>query len=143
MIQIVTITGVLLILIGLWCMLTRKNVIRIIIGFSIVDTGIHILIVSLGYIKGKTSADFIAFKCDESRLVSELSTNSSEEGEQLKRRYFELNGKLLDFTIEAVDFRIKAYQKQMADKKTSEDDYADMGNDSKVLEVIKQYLDGG
>jgi len=55
MIQVVTFTGFLLILIGLWCMLTRKNIIRIIIGFSLMDTGIHIVIVTLGYIKDRTA----------------------------------------------------------------------------------------
>ncbi|MEE9439692.1 MAG: DUF2310 family Zn-ribbon-containing protein [Saprospiraceae bacterium] len=29
------------------------------------------------YINGKSSSNFIAFKCDESRLVSELSSNST------------------------------------------------------------------
>ncbi len=47
--------GFILILIGLWGMLTQKNIIKIIIGFSIVDTGIHLIIVSIGYIKGKTA----------------------------------------------------------------------------------------
>lgn len=55
MILAVTVTGIMLILTGLWCMLTRKNIIRIIIGFSIIDTGIHILIMSIGYIKGRTA----------------------------------------------------------------------------------------
>lgn len=55
MIQAVTATGIILILIGLWCMLTRKNIIRIIIGFSIIDTGIHIMIVSAGYIRNRTA----------------------------------------------------------------------------------------
>ena len=93
-------------------------------------------------IQGNTSDDFIAFKCEESRLVSELSTNSSEDEEPLKRRHFDLNRKLLDFTIEAIEFRIKSFQKLMEDKNTSEDDYSDMSNDSAVLEIIKQYLEG-
>ena len=94
------------------------------------------------YIKGATASDFIAFKCDESRLVSELSTNSSDDEEPLKRRHFDLSGKSLDFTIEAIEYRIKAYQKHMEDKNLSEDDYSDMANDSMVLETIKQYLEG-
>jgi multisubunit Na+/H+ antiporter MnhC subunit len=55
---IITILGFLLIIIGLWGMLTRKNLIRMILGFSIMDTGIHLIIVSLGYIKGKTAPIF-------------------------------------------------------------------------------------
>lgn len=52
---LVTLLGFALILIGLWGMLTRKNLIKIIIGFSIIDTGIHLVIVSVGYIKGRTA----------------------------------------------------------------------------------------
>ncbi|MBN2415325.1 NADH-quinone oxidoreductase subunit K [bacterium] len=55
MIHAVTATGIILILTGLWCMLTRKHIIRIIIGFSIIDTGIHIMIVSTGYIRNRTA----------------------------------------------------------------------------------------
>jgi multisubunit Na+/H+ antiporter MnhC subunit len=47
--------GILLILIGMWGMLTKQNIIRIIIGFSLFDTGLHIVIVSLGYIRGRTA----------------------------------------------------------------------------------------
>ncbi len=94
------------------------------------------------YIKGKTETDFIAFKCDESRLVSELSANSSESEEPLQRRHFELHGKMLDFTIEAVDFRIKTNQALMADKTISENDYSDLANDTELLKVIRDYLNG-
>lgn len=51
----VTILGLLLIIIGLWGMLTQRNIIKIIIGFSIIDTGIHLIIVSVGYLKGRTA----------------------------------------------------------------------------------------
>jgi multicomponent Na+:H+ antiporter subunit C len=47
--------GFLLILIGFWGLLTQKNIIKIIVAFTILDTGINILIVSLGYIVGKTA----------------------------------------------------------------------------------------
>jgi multicomponent Na+:H+ antiporter subunit C len=47
--------GMLLFLIGIWGALTNKNIIRMIIGFSIADTGINIIIVAVGYIKGKTA----------------------------------------------------------------------------------------
>jgi multisubunit Na+/H+ antiporter MnhC subunit len=49
------ITGIVLVLIGIFAMLTKKNLIRIIIGFCITDTGINLLLVSIGYIKGKTA----------------------------------------------------------------------------------------
>jgi len=52
---IVTGLGFGLVAVGLWGMLTQKNIFKIIIGFSIVDTGIHLVIVSLGYIAGRTA----------------------------------------------------------------------------------------
>ena len=53
--MIVTGLGLLLVMIGAWGMLTQRNLIRIIIGFSIIDTGIHVVIVSIGYIEGRTA----------------------------------------------------------------------------------------
>ena len=53
--MIALIAGFILILIGIWAMLSRKNLIRIIIGFTIVSTGINLVIVALGYVKGKTA----------------------------------------------------------------------------------------
>jgi len=52
---LVSIIGFVLIVVGLWGMLTQRNLIKIIIGFSIIDTGIHLLIVSIGFIKGRTA----------------------------------------------------------------------------------------
>lgn len=48
-------TGFLVILAGLWAIMTRKDLIRIIIGFSIFDTGLHIVMVALSYVKGGTA----------------------------------------------------------------------------------------
>ncbi len=53
--SIVIYTGFGLILIGLWGMLTQRNIIRMIIGFSLIDTGIHMVMVSIGYITGGTA----------------------------------------------------------------------------------------
>jgi multicomponent Na+:H+ antiporter subunit C len=47
--------GFLLILFGLWGILTNKNILKIIIGFSLFDTGTHVVIVSISYVKGKTA----------------------------------------------------------------------------------------
>jgi multisubunit Na+/H+ antiporter MnhC subunit len=47
--------GLILFLVGLWGMLTRKNIIKIILGFSLIDTGIHMVIVAIGYMRGKTA----------------------------------------------------------------------------------------
>lgn len=48
-------TGFCLVLVGLWGMLTHSNILRIIIGLSLVDTGIHIVMVSAGYITNGTA----------------------------------------------------------------------------------------
>ena len=48
-------TGFILVLIGLWGMLTHSNILRIVIAFCLIDTGIHIVIVSIGYVAGGTA----------------------------------------------------------------------------------------
>lgn len=48
-------TGIILLLIGIWGMLTQKNIIKIIVSFTLFDTGIHIVMVAISYIKGKTA----------------------------------------------------------------------------------------
>ena len=48
-------SGLCLILIGMWGMLTQRNIIRMIIGFSLSDTGIHMVLVSIGYVTGGTA----------------------------------------------------------------------------------------
>lgn len=49
------VTGFLLLLIGIFAILTQKNIIKIVIGFSLFDTGIHIVMVSIGYIRNRTA----------------------------------------------------------------------------------------
>jgi multicomponent Na+:H+ antiporter subunit C len=53
--MLITYLGVILILIGIWGVLTQKNLIKMVIGLSVIDTGIHLIIVSIGYIKGRTA----------------------------------------------------------------------------------------
>ncbi|MFH0297625.1 sodium:proton antiporter [Bradyrhizobium sp. 31Argb] len=53
--SIVLTTGLLLILIGLWGMLTHRNILRIVIGFSLMGTGTHIVIVAIGYVANGTA----------------------------------------------------------------------------------------
>lgn len=48
-------TGFLLMLIGIWGLLRHSNLFRIIIGFGLLDTGIHIVMVATGYISGGTA----------------------------------------------------------------------------------------
>ena len=52
---IVLCSGHGLILIGLWGILTQRNIIRMIVGFSLLDTGIHMVMVSIGYVTGGTA----------------------------------------------------------------------------------------
>lgn len=49
------ITGFLLVIIGIWGILTQKNIIKMVIGFVIFDTGIHVIMVSIAYVRGKTA----------------------------------------------------------------------------------------
>ena len=52
---IAMITGFLLMVLGIWAILTQKNLIKIVIGFTLFDTGLNTIIVSLAYIKGRTA----------------------------------------------------------------------------------------
>ncbi len=53
--QAMTALGLLLAIIGLWGILTRRNIIRIIIAFTILDTGVHLIMVGLGYVTKGTA----------------------------------------------------------------------------------------
>lgn len=52
---VVLITGLALILIGMWGLLTHRNILRIIIAFSLMGTGTHIMIVAIGYVTSGTA----------------------------------------------------------------------------------------
>jgi len=55
-IEYITITaGLLLILIGIFGILTQKNLLKIVIGFTLFDTGIHLVMVSIAYVRGRTA----------------------------------------------------------------------------------------
>jgi multicomponent Na+:H+ antiporter subunit C len=53
--NVVLATGLILILIGLWGMLTHRNILRIVIAFSLIGTGTHIVIVAIGYVQNGTA----------------------------------------------------------------------------------------
>jgi len=53
--HLVLATGCFLVLIGFYGMLTHRNILRIIIGFSLIDTGIHMILVATGYITAGTA----------------------------------------------------------------------------------------
>jgi hypothetical protein len=52
----------------------------------------------------------------------------------------ELSGKMLTFTIDAIEYRIAAYDRDIANPIASEDDIADMSNDRMVLRAALDYL---
>jgi multisubunit Na+/H+ antiporter MnhC subunit len=52
---ILLVTGFGLALIGLWGILIHRNVLRIIIGFTLIDTGMHIVMVATGYVTDGTA----------------------------------------------------------------------------------------
>jgi len=51
-------SAIALILIGLYAVLTKKHLVKIVIGLSIMDAGIHLLFVAVGYISGGTAPIF-------------------------------------------------------------------------------------
>jgi len=51
-------SAIALILIGIYAVLIKKNLIKIVIGMSIVDAGIHLLFVAIGYINNGTAPIF-------------------------------------------------------------------------------------
>lgn len=48
-------TGFLLVLIGAYGALTNRNLLRMIVAFTIADTGVNIVIVAVGYMRGRTA----------------------------------------------------------------------------------------
>ena len=53
--QIAMATGFVLILMGLYGALTHRNILRMIVGFTIADTGVNVVLVSVGYLPGRTA----------------------------------------------------------------------------------------
>jgi len=61
-----------LILIGLYIMLIKKNLIKIIIGLSIIDTGVNILLITMGYLRNGTAPIFSKENLLPSRMVDPI-----------------------------------------------------------------------
>ena len=55
MIWIAMTTGFILILIGLYGALTNRNILRIIVSFTIANTGVNLIIVTVGYMTARTA----------------------------------------------------------------------------------------
>jgi len=54
-VQLALATGFLLILMGLYGALTHRNILRMIVGFTLADTGVHLVLVAVGYMPGRTA----------------------------------------------------------------------------------------
>jgi len=48
-------TGFILILMGLYGALTNRNILRIIVSFTVANTGVNLVLVSVGYMHGRTA----------------------------------------------------------------------------------------
>jgi multisubunit Na+/H+ antiporter MnhC subunit len=48
-------TGFVLILIGLYGALINRNILRMIVAFSVADTGVNLVMVAVGYLDGRTA----------------------------------------------------------------------------------------
>ncbi|ASJ06942.1 NADH-quinone oxidoreductase subunit K [Thermococcus pacificus] len=55
MISVYYFGAIALILIGLYAVLVKKNVLKMLIGLSIMETGVNLLLVSVGYISGRSA----------------------------------------------------------------------------------------
>ncbi|HWV42493.1 cation:proton antiporter subunit C [Pseudorhodoplanes sp.] len=53
--SVVLSTGLALMLVGFWGVVTHRNILRIIISLSLIGTGSHILIVAIGFVRGGTA----------------------------------------------------------------------------------------
>ena len=55
MAHVVMATGFSLILIGLYGALSNRNLMRMIVAFTVADTGVNLVIVAVGYMSGRTA----------------------------------------------------------------------------------------
>ncbi len=58
-----------LILVGLYIILTKHNLIKVIIGLGIMDTGVNLFLISIGYITRGTAPIFSSPEIDSERMV--------------------------------------------------------------------------
>ena len=55
MVWIALSTGFILILMGLYGALTNRNILRIIVSFTVANTGVNLVLVAVGYMPGRTA----------------------------------------------------------------------------------------
>jgi multicomponent Na+:H+ antiporter subunit C len=58
-----------LIFIGLFIMLVKRNLIKVIIGLSILETGVNLFLIAVGYISKGTAPIFSKSSIENSRMV--------------------------------------------------------------------------
>lgn len=61
-----------LILIGLFTVLSKRNLIKIIVGLSVLDTGVNVLLIAIGYIHNRTAPIITRMHNSPSRMVDPL-----------------------------------------------------------------------
>ncbi len=62
-------TSIGLILIGLYAALVKRSLIKIMIGLSIVDSGVNLLLLSIGYLAGGTAPIFSPAVIDKQNVI--------------------------------------------------------------------------
>jgi len=55
MVYIAMTTGFILILMGLYGALTNKNILRMIVSFTVANTGTNLVLIAVGYLPGRTA----------------------------------------------------------------------------------------
>lgn len=60
MILVNYIASMLLLVLGIYCVVCKKNIFKIIIGMGVIDYGVNLLIVSIGFNPGGTAPIFTA-----------------------------------------------------------------------------------
>ena len=55
MISVYYFGAIALILVGLYAILVKKNLLKILIGLSIMETGVNLLLISVGYVSGRSA----------------------------------------------------------------------------------------
>ena len=58
-----------LIFIGIYIVLVKRNLIKVIIGLSILDTGVNLFLISIGYISKGTAPIFSKIESEIARMV--------------------------------------------------------------------------
>ncbi len=62
-------SAISLILIGLYGVLIKKHLLKIVIGLSVIDSGVNLMFVAVGYIKGGTAPIFSPAVIDNNPLM--------------------------------------------------------------------------